>query len=74
MPAVVLPFRYVERVEAAGATAVVLPPSAAADTAVLDRLDAVVFAGGSDLDPALYGEPAHPETKGLRAPSCGSFS
>ena len=65
-PAVVLPFRYVERVEAAGATAVVLPPSAAADTAVLDRLDAVVFAGGSDLDPALYGEPAHPETKGLR--------
>jgi putative glutamine amidotransferase len=66
LPAVVLPFRYVERVEAAGATAVVLPPSAAADTAVLDRLDAVVFAGGSDLDPALYGEPPHAETKGLR--------
>ncbi len=65
-PAVVLPFRYVERVEAAGGRAVVLPPPAAADDAVLERLDAVVFAGGADLDPQLYGEQAHPETAGLR--------
>ena len=35
LPAVVLPFRYVERVEAAGATAVVLPPAATSDA---DRL------------------------------------
>jgi putative glutamine amidotransferase len=66
LPAVVLPFRYVERVEAAGGRAVVLPPTAAADDAVLDRVDAVVFAGGSDLDPQLYGEQAHPQTTGLR--------
>lgn len=66
VPAAVLPFRYVERVETAGATAVVLPPSAAPDARVLDRLDAVVFAGGADLDPGLYGEPAHPATTGLR--------
>ncbi len=66
VPAAVLPFSYVARVEAAGATAVVLPPSAAADATVLERLDAVVFAGGADLDPALYGEPAHAETAGLR--------
>ncbi len=66
LPAVVLPFRYVERVEAAGGRAVVLPPTAAADDAVLERLDAVVFAGGADLDPQLYGEQAHPETAGLR--------
>jgi putative glutamine amidotransferase len=66
LPAVVLPFRYVERVEAAGATAVVLPPTATSDAEVLDRLDAVVFAGGADLDPALYGEAAHPQTAGLR--------
>jgi putative glutamine amidotransferase len=67
VPAAVLPFRYVERVEAAGATAVLLPPSAANDAEVLDRLDAVVFAGGADLDPALYGEAAHAETTGVRA-------
>jgi putative glutamine amidotransferase len=66
VPACVLPFRYVERVEAAGGTAVVLPPSAAGDTAVLHRLDAVVFAGGADLDPALYGEAPHAETTGVR--------
>jgi putative glutamine amidotransferase len=66
LPAVVLPFRYVERVEAAGATAVVLPPAATSDAEVLDRLDAVVFAGGADLDPALYDQPAHEQTTGLR--------
>ena len=66
VPAVVLPFRYVERVEAAGATAVVLPPTATSDAEVLDRLDAVVFAGGADLDPALYDQAAHEQTTGLR--------
>ena len=66
VPAVVLPFRYVERVESAGATAVVLPPAATSDAEVLDRLDAVVFAGGADLDPALYDQPAHERTTGLR--------
>jgi putative glutamine amidotransferase len=66
VPAAVLPFRYVERVEASGGTAVLLPPSAASDAEVLDRLDAVVFAGGADLDPALYQEEPHPETTGLR--------
>ena len=66
VPAAVLPFSYVERVEAAGGRAVVLPPTAARDDAVLDRLDAIVFAGGADLDPALYGEQPHAETTGLR--------
>jgi putative glutamine amidotransferase len=66
VPAVLLPFRYVERVEAAGGRAVVLPPSAAADDAVLDILDGVVFAGGADLDPALYGVPPDPATTGVK--------
>jgi putative glutamine amidotransferase len=66
MPACLLPFRYVERVEASGGRAVVLPPTAAADDTVLDRLDGVVFAGGADLDPSLYGADPHPETAGVR--------
>lgn len=66
VPASVLPFSYVARVEAAGGTAVVLPPAASADAEVLERLDAVVFAGGADLDPGLYGEEPHAETTGLR--------
>ena len=70
LPAALLPFRYVERVEAAGARAVVVPPSAGGDAdepdPVLDRLDGLVFAGGSDLDPGLYGAAPHVETTGVR--------
>ncbi len=66
VPAAILPFRYVERVEAAGGTAVLLPPSAASDGSVLERLDALVLAGGADLDPRLYGEEPHEATTGLR--------
>ena len=66
VPAALLPFAYVQKVEAAGGRAVILPPSAASDDEVLARLDGLVFAGGADLDPALYGEEAAPETSGLR--------
>lgn len=65
-PAVVLPWRYVEKVEAAGGCAVALPPTAGADNALLDRLDGLVFAGGADLDPGRYGQAAHAETTGTR--------
>jgi putative glutamine amidotransferase len=66
-PAALLPFRYVVAVEGAGGRAVLLPPVAAADGAVLERLDAVVFAGGADLDPALYGAEPHDATGSVRA-------
>jgi len=65
-PAALLPLRYVEGVHAAGGRAVLLPPCPADGDPVLDRLDALVFAGGADLDPALYDEPPHPETTGIR--------
>ncbi|HZC29665.1 MAG TPA: gamma-glutamyl-gamma-aminobutyrate hydrolase family protein, partial [Gaiellaceae bacterium] len=32
-----------------------------------DALDGIIFSGGSDLDPELYGQEAHPETFGVRA-------
>jgi putative glutamine amidotransferase len=65
-PAVVLPLSYVLAVEAAGARAVVLPPSPLDADEVVARLDAVIFAGGADLDPALYDDAVHPETQGVR--------
>jgi putative glutamine amidotransferase len=53
---------YVRSVEQAGAIPVVLPPVRPEDVpAILDRLDGILLSGGVDLDPALYGQAAHPK-------------
>jgi putative glutamine amidotransferase len=61
------PRNYVNAVQRAGGLAIVLPPdpAAAADPdLLLDRVDALLMAGGADIDPASYGAEPHPETKG----------
>jgi len=62
LPAVLIPLAYVEAVERAGGRAVVVPPSDEAVDETLDALDGIVFSGGADVDPAMYGAEAHPET------------
>lgn len=52
---------YCRAVAAAGAIPVLVPPTPGeAIPAILDRLAGIVFTGGVDLDPALYGEAPHP--------------
>ncbi len=63
---VLLPQVYVTAVHAAGGRAVVVPPAAEGVDAVVARLDGLVLAGGSDLDPALYGAEPDPRTIGVR--------
>jgi putative glutamine amidotransferase len=62
-----LPRSYATAVQAAGGLALLLPPDEDATEApdpLLDRLDALILAGGSDADPATYGAAPHLETGG----------
>lgn len=47
---------YLDAIELAGATPLILPPFAEAIDRILPVLDGVILAGGDDLDPATYGE------------------
>jgi putative glutamine amidotransferase len=58
---------YVDAVQGAGGLALMLPPDPRAvedPDELLDVLDGLILAGGADIDPAAYGEPPHPATKG----------
>jgi gamma-glutamyl-gamma-aminobutyrate hydrolase PuuD len=62
MPAALVPLDYVDAVERAGGRPVLIPPSEEGIDETLDALDAVIFSGGRDVDPSIYGADAHPET------------
>jgi putative glutamine amidotransferase len=65
--AYLLPRSYMNAIQGAGGIALMFPPDPHVDEdpdAWLDRVDAIIFAGGADIDPASYGAETHPETKG----------
>jgi putative glutamine amidotransferase len=60
------PRTYALAVQRAGGLALILPPDDAVaenPDEVLDMLDGLILAGGSDIDPASYGAKPDPETK-----------
>jgi putative glutamine amidotransferase len=61
------PRTYSLAVQRAGGLALILPPddvAAEAPDELLDMLDGLILAGGSDVDPGSYGAKPAPETKG----------
>jgi putative glutamine amidotransferase len=60
-----LPETYLAPIIAAGGVPTLLPPQPVAHgvvEALVGRLDGLLIPGGWDVDPALYGQEAHPET------------
>ena len=58
---------YLAALERAGAAPVVLSPQAldaASARALLQRVDGLLFLGGPDVDPVLYGGATHPTING----------
>jgi gamma-glutamyl-gamma-aminobutyrate hydrolase PuuD len=62
--AALVPYDYVRAVERAGGRALLVPPDDEGIEEVLDALDGLVFSGGGDLTPDMYGAEADPATKG----------
>jgi putative glutamine amidotransferase len=66
-PAVLLPLSYARAIHGAGGMMAMLPPDRRASgnpVELLDRLDALVLAGGADIDAENQGVTPHPETVG----------
>ena len=63
------PRTYSLAVQRAGGLALILPPDdvvAESPDELLDMIDGLILAGGSDIDPGSYGAQPHPETRGTR--------
>ncbi len=65
-PAAILSRLYLDALQRAGATALVLAPDDALASSpgdVLDRIDGLLVSGGIDIDPLTYGAAPHPEVR-----------
>jgi len=63
--AALVPADYVRAVERAGGRALLVPPAADGVQETLDAVDGLVFSGGADLNPELYGQEPHAQTSGV---------
>jgi len=67
LPAALASLAYVQAVERAGGRPLLVPPSEDGVEETLGALDGLLFSGGNDIDPELYGADAHPATRGINS-------
>jgi putative glutamine amidotransferase len=65
LEAALIPQDYVNAIDRSGGRPLLVPPTRDGVEETIKALDGIIFTGGSDLDPGLYGESAHPETFGI---------
>ncbi len=66
VPTALAPMSYVSAVTRAGGRPLLVPPIEDAVDETLDSLDGILFSGGSDIDPSVYGAEPHPSVNGTR--------
>ncbi len=66
VPTALTPISYVSAVQQAGGRPLLVPPSEDGIEETLAALDGLLFSGGSDIDPSLYGAEPHPSVDGTR--------
>jgi gamma-glutamyl-gamma-aminobutyrate hydrolase PuuD len=57
-----LTMTYIDAISRAGGVPVLLPPNDFGASEVVERLDGLILSGGADIDPARFGQEAHPRT------------
>lgn len=68
-PAFAMTEAYIRSITDAGGISLLIPSSLANDELdeLLPRLDGILFTGGYDIDPSLYGNPPHPKVERVDA-------
>src|SRR5215472_2466135 len=62
-----LPRTYVDAISRAGGVPILLPSTEAVPGEMFELLDGLIFAGGGDLEPALYSQERHESVYGVAA-------